>query len=160
MLRDVCKRWIVRRSPYLRKHLRMPSMRGGQEIGGFRRYRRMRSTSASGSPLNCSLVGLAVRTHCWLRHVPERDRAIAVIRNYPASVLCAGLLAQGTILSRLICLLHMPVYEPWTSHTTETFTFFQGASFAQLCKSGALNRPIVQLLSATFLPWQNFLEFI
>ena len=40
------------------------------------------------------------------RHVPERDRAIAVIRNYPASVLGAGLLAQRTISSRLICLLH------------------------------------------------------
>jgi hypothetical protein len=35
------------------------------------------------------------------------------------------------------------------------------SGFGQLCKSGALNRSTCyKLLSATFLPWQNFLELI
>jgi hypothetical protein len=33
-----------------------------------------------------------------------------VICNYPGFVICAGLPAQGTVLSRLICLLHKPRY--------------------------------------------------
>jgi hypothetical protein len=81
-----------------------------------------------------------------------------VIGNYLASVICAGLLAQGIILSRLICLLHKRVYGP----PRKPSTFAHGRILRNCANRSAQPANLDKLLSATFLPrrtGRRFLDF-